>query len=465
MAYPPCAQMPPAPRVPISPSVPAAPRPLTALAAPAAHGPRAVHSDPRAVHHARPAATLHLVCGPSGAPRVSAPSRPHRGYVTRRDAAVHGPRAPPWSSAYGLAAPLAHALATSPPSSDVLRAWPASCVVLFRRAPTRPAARAPPHAPVLVCTRSPLHHLLGFSSAKYSPTPLPSSPALLSGGTRLQPSRRSLWPRRCPLLRPSRYVTCALTHPAALAPLHAPVLACTRSLPHCLHRPSHRPALSTQHDASISHAIRNSQRATRLSLLPGPGCRTHARPAGSPRFPGHTSPAHGPNDARTDLRAHPTSFAPTPAPITAPSQMARASGGSSATHCARVTPSPCGPSLGLDATCHGLRATSHDPCTHGSRAACVPGPDHQATCPDWCAFATPGAHLLAGACHAAPCGPCIPALAPQPCLSTASATTPPASPMVSTASVAPTVLSVTPCAHLTSCCTCRRLHLLGRQPC
>ena len=140
-------------------------------------------------------------------------------------------------------------------------------------------------------------------------------------------------------------------HPAALTPLHAPVLACTRSLPHHLRRPSHCPALPTRHGASISQAIRNSRWATRLSLSPGPSCCTHARPAGSPRFPGHTSPAHGPNDARTDSRAHPASFALTPAPITAPSQTAHASGGSSATHRARVTPIPCGPSLGLNATC------------------------------------------------------------------------------------------------------------------
>ena len=94
---------------------------------------------------------------------------PHCGYVTHRDATIHGPCAAPWSSAYGLTAPLAHALAASPPSSDALHAWPASssCVVLFRRAPTSPVAHAPPHAPVLACTCSPLHHLLGFSSAKY----------------------------------------------------------------------------------------------------------------------------------------------------------------------------------------------------------------------------------------------------------------------------------------------------------
>ena len=193
------------------------------------------------------------------------------------------------------------------------------------------------------------HLLLNLRAVTMAPTPLPSSSALLSGGTRLQPSHRSLWPRHCPLLCPLRGSTlpAPFAHHVALAPLHVPVLACTRSPPHRLCRPSHRPALSTRHNASVSHAIRNSRRATRLSLLPGPGCHTHARPAGSPRFPGHISPAHGPNDARTDSCAHPASFTPTPAPITVPSQTAHTSGGSSATHCARVTPIPCGPSLGL----------------------------------------------------------------------------------------------------------------------
>ena len=213
--------------------------------------------------------------------------------------------------------------------------------------------------------------LLNLHAVTTAPTPLPSSSALLSGRTHLQPSHCSPWPWHCLLLCPSRGSTlpAPFAHHAALAPLHSPVLACTRSLPHRLRRPSHCPALSTRHDASVSHAIRNSRRAMRLSLSPGPGCRTHARPAGSPRFPGHISPAHGHNNARTDSRAHPTSFAPMPAPITVPSQMAHTSGGSSATHRARVTPIPCSPSLGLNATRYGLRTASHDPCTHDSRAA------------------------------------------------------------------------------------------------
>ena len=158
--------------------------------------------------------------------------------------------------------------------------------------------------------------------------------------THLRPSRRSLRPWSHPLLRLSRgsTVPAPFAHPVAPAPPHTPVLACTRSLPHCLRQPSHRPALSMLHNAGVprtihhsAHAIRNSQWATRLS--PGPGCRIHARPARSPkfpvatleivsglctsrsclvpaaapmhaRFPGNTGPAHGPNDVRTDPRVH-----------------------------------------------------------------------------------------------------------------------------------------------------------------
>ena len=271
---------------------------------------------------------------------------PHRGYVTRHDAAVHGPcaapwllsygLATPWLSSYSLATPLAHALAASPPSSDVLCAWPASCVLLFRWAPTRPAALAPLHAPVLVCTRSLLHHLLGFSSATYhlflwfyaavvlllffstfAPSPQPLR--------RFHPHRHYSWagPASSPhaaVFGPSAarfYILCGvLWYPR---PLH------TLRLSHC-----RMPLSSRAHAAHLTASVgphtvplcllgtmpaslasstialtpSDSRWAMRLSLSPGPSCRTHACPGRSPRFPSHTSPAHSPIDARSDPRVH-----------------------------------------------------------------------------------------------------------------------------------------------------------------
>ena len=118
-------------------------------------------------------------------------------------------------------------------------------------------------------------------------------PTCLGHATRLWPSRRSLRPWRHPLLRLSRgsMVPVPFAHHAAPTPPHAPVLACTRSPPHHLRWPSHRPARSTWHDADVpraihhsAHAIQNSQQATCLSPF--------------------TGPAHSPNDARTDPRMH-----------------------------------------------------------------------------------------------------------------------------------------------------------------
>ena len=151
------------------------------------------------LHHLRAFPENELAITASGAPRVSAPSRapPWLHHLSRRRC--------PWAPC--------HPLVVSLWPRRALGQCPGRVPTLFRRAPTRPAARAPLHTLVLACTHSPLHHLLGFSSAKYSPMPLPSSSALLSGGTHLQPSRRSLWPRRFLLLRPSRYVTRALCTP------------------------------------------------------------------------------------------------------------------------------------------------------------------------------------------------------------------------------------------------------------
>ena len=179
-------------------------------------------------------------------------SRPHlglhRGHVTHCDAAVR------W---------LRRALGPRPGCVPTLfRRAPRVAHVLRLTLPTRPDTPSGPFTsarPGPCVYMQPLHHLLGFPSAKYclfvtlccrctvaflfklraitmAPTPLPSSSALRLGGTRLQPSRRSLWPRRCPFLRPSRGSTVPVpfAHPVAPAPPHAPVLACTRSPPHRL---------------------------------------------------------------------------------------------------------------------------------------------------------------------------------------------------------------------------------------
>ena len=284
---------------------------------------------PYATHHAGRATSPHSLYAIG-----------HNAHITCCDAAIHGPAPPPWPLSYGLAAPLAHILATSPPSSDALRAWLASRL--------DPSSDTPRHA------QQPSHHCTPQSSCAHAARPTASNsphtvPLCLRGMT-----PASLAPSTVALM-PSEMVGGPRTSHSHLVPAAAPM--------HARPDPPDFPAT--------------------LALLTAPTMRAFA---------------------------HPASFAPMPAPITAPSPTAHAFSGSSTTH-------------------------------------------H--------AFTTPGAHLLTGTCRTAPCSPCVPALALQPCLSTASATAPPASPTVGTTSMAPTALSVTPCAHLTLTSPTPRAVLVG----